>query len=59
MLYTLERIKNYLWISTIDKGRWRPGWNNEIFNEYRYLNFVADFKIIRVGWAGHVVTMED
>jgi hypothetical protein len=42
-----------------DKLLWRPSWNNEIYNLYKDLNSVDEIKIIRLGWAGHVVRMED
>jgi hypothetical protein len=42
-----------------DKGTWRPRWNSEIYNLYKYLNIVDDFKTRRLGWAGHVIRMGD
>ena len=33
-----------------DKGSWRPRWNSEIYNLYKYLNIVDDFKTRRLGW---------
>ena len=42
-----------------DKGLWRPSWNHEICHFYKDLNAVDEIKIRRLGWAGHVVRMED
>ena len=42
-----------------DKGRWSPRWNSETYNLYKDLKFVDDMKIRRLGWARHVVRMEN
>jgi len=42
-----------------DEGCWRPRWNSETYNLYKDLKFVNDMKIRRLGWARHVVRMED
>ena len=41
------------------KGCWHPVWNGEIYNLYKGINIVDDIKIRRLGWAGHIVRMED
>jgi hypothetical protein len=38
-----------------DKGLWRLSWNNL----YKDLNAVDEIKIRRLGWADHVVRMEE
>jgi hypothetical protein len=42
-----------------EEGRWRPRWNNELYGLYNDLNIVEDIKIRRLGWAGHVIRMEE
>jgi hypothetical protein len=44
---------------TQDKGRWRPRRNGGIYNLYKDLNIVDDIKTRRLGWAEHIVRMED
>ena len=39
-------------------GRWRPRWN-ELYTLYKDLNIVEDIKIRRLGWAGHIMRMEE
>jgi hypothetical protein len=31
----------------------------EIYTHYKYLNSVDDIKIIRLGWAGHIIRLEE
>ena len=53
-----ENIKNSLRSNT----RWRTlasRWDGEICNLYEVLNIGDDIKIRRLGWAGHIVRMED
>ena len=40
-------------------GRWRPGWNSELYSLYNEPNVVEDIKIRRLGWAGHIIRMEE
>jgi hypothetical protein len=40
-------------------GHWRPRQNNELHTLYNDLNIVEDIKIRRLGWAGHIIGMED
>ena len=35
------------------------GWNSEIYNLYGDLNIVNDIKIKGLGWAGHIVRLQD
>jgi hypothetical protein len=44
---------------TQEKGCWRPRWNNEIYSLYNEPNIVEDIKIRRLGWAGHIIRMEE
>ena len=41
------------------KGYWSPRWNSVIYNLYKYLNIVDNIQIRRLGWAGHIIRMED
>jgi hypothetical protein len=34
-------------------------WNNELYRLYNDLNIVEDIKIRRLGWAGHIMRMEE
>jgi len=44
----------------IHEGRhWRPRWNNELYTLYNDLIIVEDMKIRRLGWAGHIIRMEE
>jgi hypothetical protein len=38
---------------------WCPRWNNELYRLYNVLNIVEDIKVIRLGWAGHIIRMEE
>jgi hypothetical protein len=40
-------------------GRWSPRWNNELYSLYNEPNIVEDITIRRLGWAGHVIRMEE
>jgi hypothetical protein len=42
-----------------EEGRWHLRWNNELCSLYKDLNIVDDIKIRRLGWAGHIIRMED
>jgi hypothetical protein len=44
---------------TQEEGRWHPRWNNELYVLYKDLNIVEDIKIIIIGWAGHIIRMEE
>jgi DNA-binding PucR family transcriptional regulator len=44
---------------TQEEGRWCPRWNNELYRLYNDLNIVEDIKIRRLGWAGHIIRMEE
>jgi len=40
-------------------GRWRLGWNSELYSLYNEPNIMEDIKIRRSGWAGHIIRMEE
>jgi hypothetical protein len=40
-------------------GNWHCRWNSEIYSLYKDLNIVDDINIIRLGWAGHIITLEE
>jgi len=41
------------------EGRWCPSWNSELYSLYNEPNVVEDIKIGRLGWAGHIMRMEE
>ena len=60
MLSTFERkILRRIYGPTQEGGRWRPRWNGELYSLYKEPNIVEDIKIRRVGWAGHIIRMEE
>jgi hypothetical protein len=60
MLNTFERkILRRIYGPIQEGGRWRPRWNNKLYTLYNDLNIVEDIKIKRLGWAGHVIRMEE
>ena len=42
-----------------DKGHWRPRWISEMYSSYEGLSIVDNIKIIRLGWAGHIIGVEE
>jgi hypothetical protein len=40
-------------------GCWRPRWNNELYSLDDEPYIVADIKIRRQEWAGHIIRMEE
>jgi hypothetical protein len=52
---TLQNLQE----ATQEIGRWCPRWNNELFGLYNDLNIVEDFKIRRLGWAGHIIRIKE
>ena len=40
-------------------GNWHCRWNSEIYTRYKDLNIVDDIKIISLGWAGHIIRLEE
>jgi hypothetical protein len=60
MLNTFEgKILRRIYGPTQEGGRWRPRWNNELYSLYNEPNIVEDIKIKRLGWAGHIIRMEE
>jgi hypothetical protein len=60
MLNTFEmKILRRIYGPTQEGGRWRPRWNNELYILYNEPNIVEDIKIRRLGWAGHIIRMEE
>ena len=60
MLRAFERqILRRIYGQLQDKRHWCPRWNDEIYNIYKYTNFVDDIKIRKLGWAGYIIRMED
>ena len=60
MLNTFEKknIAKNIWPNTRG-GRWRPRWNSELYSLYKEPNMAKDIKIRRLGWAGHIIRMEE
>jgi len=44
---------------TQEGGRWCPSWNSELYSLNNKPNTVEDIKIQRLGWAGHIIRMEE
>ena len=42
-----------------EKGYWRPKCNGMIHSLYKDLNIIDDIEIRRLGWAGHIIKMEE
>ena len=60
MLNTFERkILRRMYGTTQEGGRWCPRWNSELYSLYSEPNIVEDIKIRRLGWAGHIIRMEE
>jgi len=60
MLNTFERkILRRIYGPTQAGGRWLPRWNSELYCLYKEPNIVEDIKIGRLGWAGHIIRMEE
>jgi hypothetical protein len=60
MLQIFERkILRRIYGPTQEQGRWCPRWNNELYRLYNDLNIVEDIRIIRLGWTGHIIRMEE
>ena len=60
MLNTFERkILRRIYGPTQEGGRWPPRWINELYSLYSEPNIVEDIKIRRLGWAGHIIGMEE
>jgi hypothetical protein len=59
MLNTFERkILRRIYGPIQEGGCWHPRWNNELYSLYES-NIVEDIKIRRLGWAGHIIRMEE
>jgi hypothetical protein len=54
-----RKILRRIYGPTQEGGRWRPTWNNELYNLYNEPNIVEDIKISRLGCAGHIIRMEE
>jgi hypothetical protein len=60
MLNTFERkILRRIYGPIQEGGCWRPRRNNELYSLYKEPNIVDDIKIRRLGWAGHIIRMEE
>jgi hypothetical protein len=60
MLRTFERkILRRIYSRKQEGGCWRPRWNNELYGLYKEPNIVEDINFKRLGWAGHIVRMEE
>jgi len=44
---------------TQEGGCWRPRLNSELYSLYTEPNIMEDIKIRRLGWAGHIIRMEE
>ena len=54
-----RKILRRIYGRTQEGGRWRPRWNSELYSLYNEPNIEEDVKIRRLGWAGHIIRMEE
>ena len=54
-----RKILRRIYGPTQEGGRWHPSWNSELYSLYKAPNIVEDIKIRRLGWAGHIIRMEE
>jgi hypothetical protein len=60
MLNTFERkILRRMYGPTQEEGCWCPRWHNELYSLYNEPDITKDIKIRRLGWAGHIIRMEE
>jgi len=60
MLNTFERkILRRINGPAQEGGRWHSKWNSELYILYKEPNIAEDIKIRRLGWAGHLIRMEE
>ena len=60
MLNTSEmKILQRIYGPTKEGGQWHPRWNSELYRLYNKPNIMEDIKIRRLGWAGHIIIMEE
>jgi hypothetical protein len=60
MLNTFERkILRRIYGPIQEGGCWSPRWNNELYSLYKEPNIVEDIKTRRLGWAGHIIRIEE
>jgi hypothetical protein len=60
MLNMFERkILRRIYGPTQKGGRWHPRWNNELYSLYNEPSIMEDIRIRRLGWAGHIIRMEE
>ena len=60
MLSTFERkILRRIYGPKLEWGYWRPRLNSELYSLYNEPNIMEDIKIRRLGWARHVIRMEE
>jgi len=53
------KILRRIYGPTQEGARWRPRWNSELYSLYSEPDIVEHIKIRRLGWAGHVIRMEE
>jgi hypothetical protein len=60
MLNTSERkILQRIYGLIQEGGCWRPRWNSQIYSLCKEPNIVEDIKIWRLGWAGHIIRINE
>jgi len=60
MLNTFERkLLRRIYGPTQEGGRCYPRWNSEPDSLYNEPNIVKDIKIRRLGWAGHIIRIDE
>ena len=53
------KILRRMYGPTQEGRRWHPRWNSELYSLYKEPNIMEDIKIRRLGWAGHIIRMEE
>jgi hypothetical protein len=60
MLNTFERkILRTIYGPIQEGGCWRPRWYNQLYSLYKEPNIVEDITTRRLGWARHIIRMEE
>jgi len=54
-----RKILRRIYGPTQEGGCWHPSWNNKLCSLYKEPNIVEDIKLIRLGWTGHIIRMEE
>jgi hypothetical protein len=59
MLHAFERKILRMYGSAKEKRHGRHRWNSVIYIPFKNLNIIDDIKMIRLGWAGHIMRTDE